>query len=145
MSSSNPDYPTHVRHLMIGQVKEVMAAICKDHMRNSTLHQSECEAMNNLRQDNATDDPRTSLSSKRVQSFILLTAPKDFFEGLSSDQFRFFMSQSTLVEYKATFNLRQSSIQQFFIRRDHFIRATNGLYGTVEDRADLFNSFSSSA
>ena len=134
---------------MIGQVKEVMAAICTDHMQNSTLHQSECEALKKLGhnplQENATDDPRTTLSSKWVQTFILLTALEDFFEGLSSDQFCFFMSQSTLVEYKATFNLRQSSIQQFFIRRDHFIRATNGLYGTVEDRADLFNSFSSSA
>ena len=50
------------------------------------------------------------------------------------------MSQSTLVEYKITFNLRQSSVKQFFIRRDDFISKTNGLYGTVEDRADLFNS-----
>ena len=143
MLSLNPDYPTHIRHLMIGQVKEVMAAIITDHMQTSTLHKSECEALKKLRhhplQDNATDDPRTTLSSKRVQTFILLTALKDFFEGLSTDQFHFFMSQSTLLEYKATFNLRQSSIPQFFIRRDQFIRDTNGLYGIVEDRADLFN------
>ena len=83
-------------------------------------------------QDNATD-AGTSLSSKRVQTFIL-------FEDLSTDQFHFFMSQSTLLDYKKTFTLRQSSIQQFLKRRETFIHDTNGLYGLVEDRADLFSS-----
>ena len=147
MSSLLPDFPTHIRHLMIGQVKEVMAAIRTAHMQDRTLHISECEALKKLRdhpsQDNATDDPRTTgttLSSRRVQTFILLTAPKDFFKGLSTDQFHFFMSQSTLLEYKQTFNLSQTSIKQFFIRRAQFIHDIKGLYGIVEDRADLFNS-----
>ena len=126
MSSSNTDYPTHIRHLMIDHVKEVMAAILRDHMQNSTHHKSECEALSSLRhhppQDNATDDPGTTSSSKHVKTFILLTAPKDFFKGLSTDQFHFFMSQSTLLDYKSTFTLKQTSIPQFLKRRETFIR-----------------------
>ena len=126
--SSNSVYPTLLRHLMIAPVKQAMAAILRDHKQNSTHHKSDCEALKRLQhhplRDNATDTG-TSLSSKRVQTFILLTAPTDFFADLSTDQFHFFMKQSTLLEYKKCFTLNQRSISQFFIRREKFIRDTN--------------------
>ena len=141
--SSNSVYPTLLCHLMIAPVKQAMYAILRDHKQNSTHHKSDCEALKRLQHhplpDHATDT-ETSLSSKRVQTFILLTAPTDFFADLSTDQFHFFMKQSTLLEYKKCFTLNQRSISQFFIRREKFICDTQGLYGTVEDRADLFSS-----
>ena len=141
--SSNSVYPTLLCHLMIAPVKQAMYAILRDHKQNSTHHKSDCEALKRLQHhplpDHATDT-ETSLSSKRVQTFILLTAPRDFFAEVSTDQFHVLMQQSTLLDYSKCFTLKQRSISEFFKRREKFIRATHGLYGTVEDRADLFNS-----
>ena len=143
LNSVLPVYPTLLCHLMIAPVKDTMVTILSDHQENPTNHKNDCDALKKLQhhplRDNAMDRGR-SISSRRVQTFILLTAPKDFFTGLSTDQFHFFMKQSTLLDYKKSFTLNQKSIPAFLKRRQTFINETQGLYRTIEDRANLFSS-----
>ena len=128
--------PTHIRHLMIGPVRQAMMTILKENEQNPRHHTRECNVLKELRHESLT---ATNLASEGIQTFILLTAPDEYLHGLTPDQFRFFMAKSTLPEYK-DFSLQQSaSIKQFCKRRVDFIRSVNGLFGLPEDRTELFN------
>ena len=82
------------------------------------------------------------LDSRRILTFILLTAPDSFFSraNVNVDELRYFMATSIILDYKKDFALSVKSGTQHLNCRDNFSVEASSLYGSAVDRNELFNT-----